>query len=64
MVKVYERYVQRYPEQWFNFHDFWEEPATEGPKERPVPREAGPGFGEEQGDLRPPRGAAGSGSGR
>jgi KDO2-lipid IV(A) lauroyltransferase len=22
-VEVYERYVRRYPEQWFNFHDFW-----------------------------------------
>lgn len=23
MVAVYERYVRRYPTQWFNFHDFW-----------------------------------------
>jgi KDO2-lipid IV(A) lauroyltransferase len=22
-VAVYERYVRRYPEQWFNFYDFW-----------------------------------------
>jgi KDO2-lipid IV(A) lauroyltransferase len=23
VVGVYERYVRTYPEQWFNFHDFW-----------------------------------------
>ncbi len=22
-VGVYESYVRRHPEQWFNFHDFW-----------------------------------------
>jgi len=26
VVKVYERYVARYPEQWFNFYDFWNPP--------------------------------------
>jgi KDO2-lipid IV(A) lauroyltransferase len=26
LVAVYERYVKAYPEQWFNFHDFWAEP--------------------------------------
>jgi KDO2-lipid IV(A) lauroyltransferase len=24
LVRTYERYVARYPEQWFNFFDFWE----------------------------------------
>jgi len=23
VVEVYERYVKRYPDQWFNFYDFW-----------------------------------------
>ena len=23
MVAVYERWVRRYPLQWFNFYDFW-----------------------------------------
>jgi KDO2-lipid IV(A) lauroyltransferase len=23
LVAVYERYVRRWPEQWFNFFDFW-----------------------------------------
>lgn len=23
LVRVYASYVRRYPEQWFNFHDFW-----------------------------------------
>ena len=27
IVRVYERYVRRYPYQWFNFHDFWAPPA-------------------------------------
>lgn len=26
VVAVYERYVRKYPEQWFNFHDFWAPP--------------------------------------
>jgi KDO2-lipid IV(A) lauroyltransferase len=26
MVAVYERYVRSYPEQWFNFYDFWNPP--------------------------------------
>jgi KDO2-lipid IV(A) lauroyltransferase len=26
-VAVYERYVRAYPEQWFNFFDFWNPPA-------------------------------------
>jgi lauroyl/myristoyl acyltransferase len=25
LVEVYQRYVQRFPEQWFNFYDFWGE---------------------------------------
>jgi KDO2-lipid IV(A) lauroyltransferase len=28
VVAVYERYVRAYPEQWFNFHDFWAPPST------------------------------------
>lgn len=28
LVRVYERYVARYPEQWYNFHDFWEGPRA------------------------------------
>jgi KDO2-lipid IV(A) lauroyltransferase len=27
-VAIYERYVRRYPEQWFNFHDFWQPPPA------------------------------------
>lgn len=27
VVAVYERYVRQYPEQWFNFFDFWNPPA-------------------------------------
>ncbi len=27
VVEVYERYVRTYPEQWFNFYDFWNPPA-------------------------------------
>jgi KDO2-lipid IV(A) lauroyltransferase len=30
VVEVYQRYVRRYPEQWFNFYDFWNPPP---PKE-------------------------------
>ena len=26
LVAVYERYVRAYPEQWFNFFDFWNPP--------------------------------------
>jgi KDO2-lipid IV(A) lauroyltransferase len=26
-VEAYERYVRRYPEQWFNFYDFWKPPS-------------------------------------
>ncbi len=29
VVKVYERYVRAYPEQWFNFHDFWRAPEVQ-----------------------------------
>jgi KDO2-lipid IV(A) lauroyltransferase len=25
LVKVFERYIGRYPDQWYNFFDFWEE---------------------------------------
>jgi KDO2-lipid IV(A) lauroyltransferase len=32
-VAVYERYVQRFPDQWFNFHDFWQAP----PQSRATP---------------------------
>jgi KDO2-lipid IV(A) lauroyltransferase len=28
VVAVYERYVRQYPEQWFNFFDFWNPPAV------------------------------------
>ena len=28
VVAVYERYVRLYPEQWFNFYDFWRAPAV------------------------------------
>ena len=31
MVRVYERYVRRYPEQWFNFHDLWAPPPVAPP---------------------------------
>ena len=27
VVAVYERYVRRYPDQWFNFYDFWNPPS-------------------------------------
>jgi KDO2-lipid IV(A) lauroyltransferase len=27
VVSVYERYVRNYPEQWFNFYDFWNPPS-------------------------------------
>jgi len=27
LVRTYERYVARYPEQWFNFFDFWAQPG-------------------------------------
>jgi KDO2-lipid IV(A) lauroyltransferase len=27
VVEVYQRYARRYPEQWFNFYDFWNPPA-------------------------------------
>jgi KDO2-lipid IV(A) lauroyltransferase len=27
VVEIYERYVRRYPEQWFNFYDFWNRPS-------------------------------------
>jgi lauroyl/myristoyl acyltransferase len=28
LVAIYERYVARYPEQWFNFYDFWSRPGA------------------------------------
>jgi KDO2-lipid IV(A) lauroyltransferase len=28
LVAIYERYVAAYPEQWFNFFDFWAPPAS------------------------------------
>jgi KDO2-lipid IV(A) lauroyltransferase len=36
VVAVYERFVRRYPDQWFNFHDFWAPPE---PGLEEVPRE-------------------------
>jgi KDO2-lipid IV(A) lauroyltransferase len=36
-VAVYERYVRRFPEQWFNFHDFWQAPS-QPPPEPPAAR--------------------------
>jgi lauroyl/myristoyl acyltransferase len=29
-VAVYERFVRRHPEQWFNFYDFWNPPPPRG----------------------------------
>ncbi|HXU73379.1 MAG TPA: lysophospholipid acyltransferase family protein [Polyangia bacterium] len=34
-VAVYERYVRQYPEQWFNFFDFWNPPAAQRPPVNP-----------------------------
>ncbi len=31
LVEVYERYVRAYPDQWFNFYDFWDPPGTARP---------------------------------
>lgn len=30
VARVYERFVRRYPEQWYNFHDLWAPPAPGG----------------------------------
>lgn len=40
VVAVYERYVRRYPRQWFHFFDFWREPGplAAGPRRRPAGR--------------------------
>jgi lauroyl/myristoyl acyltransferase len=27
VVKIYEQYVREHPDQWFNFHDFWNPPT-------------------------------------
>jgi len=35
VVAVYERYVRTYPEQWFNFFDFWNPPAKKTPPINP-----------------------------
>jgi KDO2-lipid IV(A) lauroyltransferase len=35
VVAVYERYVRTYPEQWFNFFDFWNPPAARKPPMNP-----------------------------
>ena len=35
IVAVYERFVRKYPEQWFNFFDFWNPPAP--PRPMPAP---------------------------
>jgi KDO2-lipid IV(A) lauroyltransferase len=37
-VAVYERYVRQYPEQWFNFFDFWNPPAAKRPPGNSLPR--------------------------
>ncbi len=29
LVRIYEGYVRQYPEQWFNFFDFWAPPSSE-----------------------------------
>jgi KDO2-lipid IV(A) lauroyltransferase len=29
LVAVYERYVRRYPDQWYNFHDLWSPPQQQ-----------------------------------
>ncbi|MCS6915001.1 MAG: lysophospholipid acyltransferase family protein [Myxococcales bacterium] len=29
LVAVYERFVRRYPLQWYHFHDFWEQPGRD-----------------------------------
>ena len=39
-VAIYQRYVQTYPEQWFNFHDFWQAPAPPAPGTPTVARAA------------------------
>lgn len=36
VIEIYERYVRRYPEQWFNFHDFWATPAPAPMQQRPA----------------------------
>lgn len=28
LVSVFERYIRRYPDQWYNFFDFWEEKSS------------------------------------
>lgn len=38
LVAVYERYVRRYPEQWFNFFDFWDPPTPEPQAPPAAPR--------------------------
>jgi KDO2-lipid IV(A) lauroyltransferase len=35
VVAVYERYVRRHPEQWFNFFDFWNPPPAHRPPPNP-----------------------------
>jgi KDO2-lipid IV(A) lauroyltransferase len=35
VVAVYERYVRAYPEQWFNFYDFWNPPPPTNKVARP-----------------------------
>jgi KDO2-lipid IV(A) lauroyltransferase len=32
LVEVYERFVRAYPEQWFNFYDFWNPPPPAAPR--------------------------------
>ncbi len=34
LVSIYERYVRTYPEQWFNFFDFWAPPPPRPPEAR------------------------------
>lgn len=41
-VAVYERYVRQYPEQWFNFYDFWNPPPPPRPTTAPTPDKSAP----------------------
>ena len=34
-VAILERYVREYPEQWYCFYPFWDDPSREGPQRRP-----------------------------
>jgi KDO2-lipid IV(A) lauroyltransferase len=55
VVRVYERYVRAYPDQWFNFHDFWRPPAAapmaDAPRPSSTPDGAGQGEGARRGEV-------------